>query len=197
MSALFTRLSELHEAGHARADLPIHHDSRVEPGAPLRPAAVLAAITERPQPGILLINRPSTMRAHPGQVAMPGGKIDGEEGPVEAALRETHEELGIRPADVRIVGESDLYCTGSGYAITPVIGLVRPEIELTPNPGEVAGWFEAPLDFVLDPANQREHFREWNGRMINYWEITWQEHRIWGITAGLIVNLSRRLGWHG
>lgn len=197
MSALFTRLSELHEAGHARHDVEIHHDPRVEPGADFRAAAVLCAITERERPGVLLIHRPSTMRAHPGQVAMPGGKIDGDEGPVEAALREANEELGILPAQVRIVGESDLYRTGSGYEITPVIGMIPPDITLEPNPHEVAAWFEAPLDFVLDPANQIEREREWKGGLVRYWEINWQQHQIWGITAGLLVNLSRRLAWHG
>lgn len=197
MSALFTRLAELHLAGHARNDVDIHHDPRAQDGATLRPAAVLAAITEREKPGILLIHRPSNMRAHPGQVALPGGKIDAGESPVDAALREANEELGIRAEDVRIVGESDLYRTGSGYEITPVIGMVPPDIRLEPNPGEVARWFEAPLDFVLDPANHREHHREFDGRMVNFWEITWEEHQIWGITAGVLVNLSRRLGWHG
>lgn len=197
MSALFSRLSELHLAGHARSDVEIHHDQRVEPDAQFRAAAVLCAITERERPGILLIHRPTTMRAHPGQVAMPGGKIDGVEGPVEAALREAHEELGIRPEQVRIVGESDLYRTGSGYEITPVIGMVPPDLDLDPNPHEVAAWFEAPLDYVLDPANHVDHEGEWKGKRVHFWEITWQEHRIWGITAGLLVNLSRRLNWHG
>ncbi|MBC2665017.1 CoA pyrophosphatase [Novosphingobium flavum] len=196
MSALFTRLSELHLAGHAREGVAIHHDSRVTEGAELRPAAVLAAVTERERPGLLLIHRPSTMRAHPGQVALPGGKIDAGESPVDAALREAYEELGIHADQVRIVGESDVYRTGSGYEITPVIGMIPPDIALDPNPSEVARWFEAPLDFVLDPANHREHSREWEGRTVNYWEITWQEHRIWGITAGLLVNLSRRWRWH-
>jgi len=195
MSALFTRLAELHEAGLAREGVTIHHDPRVEEGTTFRPAAVLAAITERARPGLLLIHRPSTMRAHPGQVALPGGKIDAGESPVDAALREANEELGIHAGDVRIVGESDLYRTGSGYEITPIIGMVPSGIALEPNPSEVARWFEAPLDFVLDPANHRQHHREWNGRTIAYWEITWEDHRIWGITAGLLVNLARRWRW--
>lgn len=168
------------------------------PGATgYRPAAVLAAITERESPGILLIHRPSTMRAHPGQVAFPGGKIDPGEGPVEAALREANEELGIQGNDVRIIGEGDVYFTGSGYEITPVIGLVPPDIDLIPNPTEVAQWFEAPLDFVLDPANHHMLEFERDGIVWPVWEIRWEDHRIWGVTAGLIVNLTRRLNWHG
>lgn len=196
MSSLFSLLTELHRKGHARDDLTLHHDGRARLGGnEFRPAAVLAAITERERPGVLLIHRPSNMRAHPGQVAFPGGKIDPGESPVEAALREAHEELGIHPDNVRLIGESDIYFTGSGFEITPVIGIVPPDLELDPNPGEVAQWFEAPLDFVLDPANQREVPYEYEGQPTTYWDIQWEQHRIWGVTAGLIVNLSRRLGW--
>ncbi|MES2491994.1 MAG: CoA pyrophosphatase [Pseudomonadota bacterium] len=197
MSALFTRLAELHRRGHA-ADIELHHDTRVAPSnTGFRPAAVLAAITERDRPGILLIHRPSTMRAHPGQVAFPGGKIDPGEGPVEAALREAHEELGIASEQVRVIGEGDIYFTGSGYEITPVIGLVPPDMDLIPNPTEVAQWFEAPLDFVLDPRSHTQREFEKDGVVWPVWEIQWHEHRIWGVTAGLIVNLARRLNWHG
>jgi len=197
MSALFGRLEALHRAGHARDDLALEQDSRVtDPQRQFREAAVLVAITERERPGLLLIHRPSNMRSHPGQVALPGGKLDAGEGPVEAALREAHEELGIAPASARVIGESDRYFTGSGFAITPVLATVPPDLELNPNPAEVAQWFEAPLDHVLDPANQRAVHTEWQGRAHTYWEIMWQEHRIWGVTGGLLVNLSRRLGWH-
>lgn len=197
MTALFHRLSQHHEAGHARADVALTEDERVLADArDFRPAAVLAAITERDRPGILLIHRPSTMRAHPGQVALPGGKLDPGESPVEAALREAHEELGIPPAAVTVVGAGDLYRTGSGYAITPVIATIPADLKLVPNPAEVAQWFEAPLDFVLDPANHRRVPVEWQGRPHAYWEIVWNGNRIWGVTGGLIVNLSRRLRWH-
>lgn len=197
MSALFSRLAELHRTGHAR-DVELHSDTRASVGATeFREAAVLAAITERERPGFLMIHRPSNMRSHPGQVAFPGGKMDPGEGPVEAALREANEELGIDPAQVRIVGESDLYFSGSGFQIVPVLGLVPPDLDLIPNPSEVAQWFEAPLDFVLDPANHREMLFEKDGMQWPVYEIMWQQHRIWGVTAGLIVNLSRRLNWHG
>jgi len=197
MSALFTRLAELHEIGHARDDVELHLFEPLVGEPEPREAAVLVAVTEREEPGLLLIHRPSTMRAHPGQVAFPGGKLDPGEGPVEAALREAHEELGIPPEAVRVVGESDVFHTRTGYAITPVIGVVPPDLELNPNPAEVAQWFEAPLGFVFDPANQRRKLREVEGREVHYWDIQWREHRIWGVTGGLIVNLSRRLAWHG
>ena len=191
--SLTARLSRLHAEGHAR---PIdHRDEAQFADAALRPAAVLAAVTERERPGFLLIHRPSTMRAHPGQVAFPGGKIDPGEDAVEAALREAYEELGIHARDVTVIGTSDVYRTGSGYAITPVLAVVPPDLELSPSPTEVAAWFEAPVDFVFDPANHTRHSGIWQGRSRSYIEILWQEHRIWGVTAGIIANLAKRIAW--
>ena len=198
MSALFERLSRLYDLGHNGEPPELFGDQRLEGIEQFTPAAVLAAITERDgEPGVLLLHRPSTMRSHPGQIAFPGGKIDPGENPVEAALREAHEELGIDPAAVKIIGTSDVYRTHSGFEITPVLGLVSPDIEIIPNPEEVAEWFEAPLSHVLDPSNHVGQWVEWEGSMRAYYEIVWQQHQIWGVTAALLVNLSRRLKWHG
>ncbi|WP_309622995.1 CoA pyrophosphatase [Novosphingobium sp.] len=191
--SLKTRLARLHAEGHA--DAIDHRDEAAFAAADLRPAAVLAAMTERERPGFLLIHRPSNMRSHPGQVAFPGGKIDPGETPEEAALREAYEELGIHPRDVHVIGVSDTYRTGSGYAITPVIAVVPPDLELNPSPTEVAQWFEAPVDFVFDSANHTRHSAVWQGRTRSYIEIMWQEHRIWGVTAGIIANLAKRIAW--
>lgn len=196
MSALFDRLQRLFDEGHG-VELPgLLNQGQFAPPE-IRPAAVLMAVTDRPEPGLLLIHRPDTMRAHPGQVAFPGGKLDPGEDAVAAALREAHEELAINPSDVRIIGASDRFITGTGYDVTPVLALVPPDLPLTPNPLEVASWFEAPLGFVLDPANHAHKQREWFGRMRPYIEIDWQGHLIWGITAAILANLSRRLAWQG
>jgi 8-oxo-dGTP pyrophosphatase MutT (NUDIX family) len=191
--SLIDRMRRLHAEGHA-LDIE-HRDETGFAGTELRSAAVLAAVTERERPGFLLIHRPSNMRSHPGQVAFPGGKIDPGEDAVEAALREAWEELGIRERDVTVIGTSDIYCTGSGYAITPVLAVVPPDIEINPSPTEVARWFEAPVDFVFDSANHTVHSGFWQGQERRYIEILWQEHRIWGVTAGIIANLAKRIAW--
>lgn len=157
------------------------------------PAAVLVALTDRAQPGLILTTRRDDLRTHAGQVAFPGGRIDPGETPVQAALREANEELGLDPHHVTIFGEADAYRTVTGFCVTPVVGLVPPDLELTPNPAEVAGWFEAPLDFVLDPANQRRMSAEFRGRTRHYYQIDWDGRRIWGATAAMLVNLTRRV----
>lgn len=189
---LFARLASLFEAGHAR-EVDLLRDAMAPPPGDLRAAAVLIAVTDRPQPGVLLTNRPETMRAHAGQAAFPGGKLDPGEDAITAALREAHEELGIHPRDVQVIGASDPFHTRTGYDITPVLAVVPPDLELTPNPAEVAGWFEPPLAYVLDPANRVPRTVEWDGAERTYFEIMWQDHRIWGVTAAIIGNLARRL----
>ena len=193
MSELVARLRRLHADGHAQAMDNLLSDERHD--GTFRPAAVLAAITERERPGFLLIHRPSNMRSHPGQIAFPGGKIDPGETPVEAALREAWEELGIHERDVTVIGTSDTYRTGTGYEVTPVIAVVPPDLELNPSPTEVAQWFEAPVDFVFNQSNQVEQSAFWQGAERRYIEIMWQQHRIWGVTAAIIHNLSRRIAW--
>jgi 8-oxo-dGTP pyrophosphatase MutT (NUDIX family) len=191
---LLDRLTRLFDEGHARDVSRVRDDTDFAPSI-IRPAAVLIAVTDRPSPGVILTHRPEAMRAHPGQVAFPGGKIDPGEDAVAAALREAHEELAIHPSQVSVIGATDRYITGSGFDVTPVLALLPPDLPIVPNPAEVADWFEAPLQFLLDPANQVHRETEWQGRMRPYIEITWERHRIWGITAAILANLAQRLAW--
>ena len=159
------------------------------------PAAVLIAITDRPEPGVILTVRREHMRTHAGQVAFPGGRLDPGEDPVAAALREAHEEIGLDPQNVEVVGEIEPYRTVTGYLVTPVVAVVPPDLPLEPHEHEVADWFEAPLAFVLDAQNHKPQSALFQGLERHYWEIVWNERRIWGATAAMIINLSRRLQW--
>jgi 8-oxo-dGTP pyrophosphatase MutT (NUDIX family) len=158
-------------------------------------AAVLIAVTDRPAPGVILTVRREDMRTHAGQVAFPGGRVDQDEDAIAAALREAHEEILLDPGAVELVGTLDRYRTVTGYVVTPVLGVVAPDLPLEPHEHEVADWFEAPLDFLLDPANHQRQSALFRGTTRHYYEINWNNRRIWGATAAMIVNLSRRLQW--
>jgi 8-oxo-dGTP pyrophosphatase MutT (NUDIX family) len=158
-------------------------------------AAVLIAITDRPEPGVILTVRREHLRTHAGQIAFPGGRIDPGEDAVAAALREAHEEVLLPPDAVEVVGAIEPYRTVTGYVVTPVLGVIPPNLALEPHEHEVADWFEAPLAFVLDPSNQRRISALFAGQTRHYYEIMWNDRRIWGATAAIIVNLSRRLQW--
>lgn len=194
MSLLFDRLAGLFAAGSGVGMKGLRDDSEFAPGE-RRPAAVLIAVTDRPDPGILLTHRPESMARHPGQIAFPGGKLEAGEDAIAAALREAEEELGIDPVQVRVIGTGQDFVTGSGFHLTPVLGLIPPDLEIRPDPREVASWFEAPLRFVLDPANHIDRVGMFGPYERAYTEITYEDHRIWGITAGMIVNLAHRLSW--
>ena len=158
-------------------------------------AAVLVAVTDRDEPGVIFTVRREHLRTHAGQVSFPGGRCDPGEGAVAAALREADEEIGLPQAIVDIWGTADRYRTITGYCVTPVLGLIPPDLQLAPHEHEVADWFEAPLSFVLDAANQQRMSAEFQGRTRHYYEINWQGRRIWGATAAMLVNLRRRLEW--
>lgn len=162
--------------------------------ARLRDAAVLVPIVTRPsEAGVILTQRTEHLSSHAGQVAFPGGKIDREDsGPIEAALREAEEEIGLDRNHVMPLGCFPAYASNSGYRIVPVIGLVRPGVELVANPHEVADVFEVPLGFLMNGANHRVGNRIWQGRRRYFYEMPFGDRYIWGVTAGIVRQIFER-----
>jgi 8-oxo-dGTP pyrophosphatase MutT (NUDIX family) len=197
--SLADRLRAALAAGVAGAPEPLTGDLtalELESAPPFAAAAVLVAVTDRAEPGVILTQRTETLRKHPGQVAFPGGRIDpGDGGAVGAALREAWEEIGLSPEAVEVIGAIDRYHTGTGFDVTPVLGVVAPDLRYVRQEAEVADVFEVPLAFLLDPANHKPGEAMWKGRVRHYHQIDWQGRHIWGATAAMVVNLSRRLTW--
>ena len=171
------------------------HDGDLSPADTVLPAAVLIAVTDRADPGVILTQRTDTMSRHPGQIAFPGGRIDPGEDVLTAALREAEEEIALPRSQVAVIGEADSYRTVTGFQVTPVIGIIPPDLIFVPSEAEVASVFEVPLAFLLDETNHVEATLQWKGRDRHYYEIMWDDRRIWGATAAMIVNLARRLRW--
>lgn len=162
----------------------------------LRDASVLISVVDRGEDdlNVVLTQRPDTMAKHPGQVAFPGGKLDPiDNGPVSAALREAHEEVGIEPKSVELIGLGDVYVAGSGFRITPVIGVIPSDFVATPDPYEVDDVFETPLSFLMNPDNHVRKTTFWKGRDRTYLEMPHNGRRIWGVTAGVIRSLYEKL----
>lgn len=171
----------------------VEEDGAVSQG--LTPAAVLFPIVRRPQrPTVLLTQRTAHLRDHAGQVSFPGGRVEPEDlSAVHTALRETEEEIGLPRERVEVLGFLPEYRTGTGFRVTPVVALVEPPFELHPDPFEVAEVFEVPLDFLLDPANHKQHEMHYRGALRRYYAMPYGDYFIWGATAGMIRSLSERL----
>lgn len=170
-------------------------DHDLNPGmhspGPLTPAAVLVPLVCHPDTTTLLLTRRTDhLSNHPGQVSFPGGHIEPvDKTPEETALRETEEETGLHRRHVEILGTLDDYETRTGFRVIPVVAIVTPPFELEPDPNEVAEVFEVPLDFLLDPANHQRHTRTFEGRDREFFAMPYNDHFIWGATAGMIINL--------
>ena len=158
------------------------------PEGPLLAAAVLVPIVLRDTgPTVLLTQRTAHLRDHAGQVSFPGGRVEpGDAHPESTALREAQEEIGLSPHDVELLGRLPLFLTSTGFAVTPVVGLVRPSCDLSLDSFEVAEVFEPPLDYLLDAANHVRHEIEFRGQRHQYWAMPWQGYHIWGATAGML-----------
>jgi 8-oxo-dGTP pyrophosphatase MutT (NUDIX family) len=161
---------------------------------PIRPAAVLVGVVDHPEPTVLLTQRAAHLPDHPGQISFHGGKIDkSDKTPLDSALREADEEIGLDRSHVEPLGYLDLYMTTLGYRIVPTIARVTPGFALTLNESEVDNVFEVPLAFVMDIANHQRHSRDWQGLTRHYYAITFGERYIWGVTAGILRNLYDRI----
>lgn len=171
------------------------HDREAAGSRDLRQAAVLVPVIARDEGlCVLFTQRAADLPSHAGQVSFPGGRVQaGDEGPVGAALRETREETGIAPAFVEPLGMLDPYETVTGFAVSPVVGIVHPGFELKPDVREVAHIFEVPFLFLMNPANQETHTRTYQGQTRHYYAMPYDGHYIWGATAGMLINLYRRL----
>jgi 8-oxo-dGTP pyrophosphatase MutT (NUDIX family) len=167
-------------------------------GLRLTPAAVLFPIVVHPAGAtVLLTQRTAHLRDHAGQISFPGGRVEaGDESPSHTALRETEEEIGLRREHIDIIGFLPEYHTGTGFRVTPVVALVTPPFELHPDPFEVAGVFEVPLAFLLNPENHKPHSMHYRGAMRHFFAMPYGDYFIWGATAGMIRSLTGRLGLH-
>ena len=174
-------------------DEPIPPEIRDRLQTGRRPAAVLVPVLGAEQGALrlLLTQRTDHLRDHAGQISFPGGGLKSGETPLEAALREAEEEVGLARSAVEIFGEMPRYHTGTGFNVSPMVAFVAAGARLAPDPGEVAEIFEVPLDFLVDPRNFRQETRYYRGAWRSFLAVPWAGRYIWGATAGMLAQLSR------
>jgi 8-oxo-dGTP pyrophosphatase MutT (NUDIX family) len=161
---------------------------------PIRPAAVLIPVVDHPKPTVILTQRSAHLHDHAGQISFPGGKIDPTDAsPLDAALREAEEEIGLAREFIDPIGYLDLYGTGFGFRILPTVARVRPGFKLNINHSEVDDAFEVPLAFLMNPANHQVHSKEFRGMERSYYAMPFAERYIWGATAGILRVLYERI----
>jgi 8-oxo-dGTP pyrophosphatase MutT (NUDIX family) len=161
---------------------------------PIRPAAVLIPIVDHAEPTVLLTQRAAHLNDHAGQISFPGGKIDATDAsPLDAALREAWEEIGLTREFIDPIGYLDLYATGFGFRILPTLARIKPGFELRINETEVDDAFEVPLAFLMNPANHQLHAKEFRGMERHYYAMPFAERYIWGATAGILRVLYERI----
>jgi 8-oxo-dGTP pyrophosphatase MutT (NUDIX family) len=180
----------------ASSDYDLNPEARPDTAPRLRAASVLVPLIERGTGlRLILTRRAALLKHHPGQVAFPGGKQDPDDAsPLAAALREAHEEIGLAPGAVEVLGALDPHETVTGFTVAPFVGLVAPGFVPVIDPAEVAEVFEVPLDFALDPANFQVHARVWQGRERRYYVLPYGPHYIWGATARILRTMADRMG---
>jgi 8-oxo-dGTP pyrophosphatase MutT (NUDIX family) len=162
--------------------------------APVRPAAVLIPVVDHDEPTVLLTQRSPLLKEHSGQIAFPGGKIDAtDKSPLDAALREAMEEVGLDRSFIDPIGYLGVYGTGFGFRILPTVARVKPGFALTINHAEVVDAFEVPLSFLMNPANHQIHSKEFRGMERSYYAMPFAERYIWGATAGILRILYERI----
>lgn len=183
-------------AGAATSDFDLNPGTVLPEGRKLRPAGVLVPLIDAPHGArLILTQRSSVLKQHPGQIAFPGGKQDdGDADVTAAALREAHEEIGLDPGNVEVLGRLPVHETVTGYVVTPVIARVRAPFAPVPEAGEVAEVFDLPLDHVLDPAQYRIEARYWRGTMRRYYAVPFGPYYVWGATARMLRALADMAG---